>query len=85
MEILNDPYAYEICERAQPLPPDSLANAMNICNVISLFISIVTVIITPDAKCLLGNGTPAKFVISCISLTLLAGMYEMLKVPEVAL
>ena len=37
-------YTYD---QTQPLPPDSLANTMNICNVIS--ISIVTVIVTPDA------------------------------------
>ena len=42
------PMKYTIVhEQTQPIPPDSLANTMNICNVISIY--MVTVIITPDA------------------------------------
>ena len=51
-----------IHEQTQPLLPlDSLANTMNICNVISMY--MVTVIITPDATAYQGT---AIFAISYI-------------------
>ena len=74
-----------LLEQAQPLPPDSLANTMNICNIISIY--MVTIIIMPDAT---AYQNTAIFAISYISATYhlaitMAGIYDILRVPEVAL
>ena len=59
-------------EQKQPLPPilASLANIMNICNDISIY--IVTVIITPDATAYRGT---ARFIGNIIQNTFLNRIY----------
>ena len=78
---------YYIHGQTQSLPHDSLANStMFICNIISIYI-MVTIIIMPDAT---AYQNTAIFAISYISATYhlaitMAGIYDILRVPEVAL
>ena len=77
---------YYIHGQTQSLPHDSLANTMFICNIISIYI-MVTIIFMPDAT---AYQNTAIFAISYISATYhlaitMAGLYDILRVPEVAL
>ena len=76
-------------EQTQPLTPDSPANTVNICIIITRYM-LVTVIITPDETAYKRGST---FLVPLylqfhdtnhISLTV-AGINDMLRVPKVAL
>ena len=67
------PMKYSIHEQKQPLPPilaSVLANIMNMCNDISIY--IVTVIITPDATAYCGT---ARYIGNIIQSTFLNRIY----------